>query len=240
MSNHPDIQEISPDVAAKTALHAMLSSNSYHEDDRVRFPVEKLGWIQVDLEGNPTTEPTRLHSLSGLAFDIFEKRETDDVVFAFRGTDGGSDFLFANFAVPPLNLQYTQARKEFHKYWTANKNKNIAVTGHSLGGGLALSISVHFGIAAITFDSSPRIFDGFGDRHAPAERVVIYEDGEVLEPVRRHWKKIAEVVPRGNFYRCSFDFPGSQHRIDLLAQRLLALGAQVNPELDPVRNALAA
>lgn len=238
MNNHSDIQEISPEMAAKTALHAMLSSNAYHKDDRVKFPVEKLGWIQVDLAGNPTAEPTRLHPVSGLAFDVFEKQETNDVVFAFRGTDGVSDFLFASFAVPPLSLQYAQAREEFSEYWAANQHKNIVVTGHSLGGSLALSVSVHFGITAITFDSSPRIFDGLGNHHAPAERVVIYEDGEILERVRQYWNKIVEVVPKDNFYRCSFNFPGSQHRIDYLAQQLLIMGTQVNPELDVIRSAL--
>lgn len=231
MSSEPLIQEISADVAAKTALHAMLSSNSYHKEDRVRFPVEELGWVHVDLAGNRTDKPTSYHPISGLAFDIFENNGTD-VVVAFRGTDDPSDFLFANFAVPPLNLQYTQARKEFRQYRKENTNKNIVVTGHSLGGGLALSISVHFGVAAIAFDSSPRIFDGFGDHHEPAERYVIYEDGEVLEPIRKHWKKIADVVPENNFFRCSFDFSGSQHRIDHLATRLLTLGAQASPELE--------
>jgi len=238
MSNSNDIQQITADIASRVATYAMLSSNSYHKDDRVRFEVERLGWVQVDWEGNPTTEPTKKHPLSGLAYDIFEKQGTNKVVFAYRGTDSKADYLTANLAVPPFNFQYRQARKEFAKYLSENAQKSVVVTGHSLGGGLALSVSVHFGVTAIVFDPSPRIFDGIGDLHEPAERVIVYEDGEILQLFRKHWRKVSEVVQEKDIYRCSFNFEGSQHRSDYLALGLLRLGATINPALAPVLDAL--
>jgi len=234
MSKENNIQPISKEVASRVATFAMLSSNSYHKDDRIRFEVEKLGWIQVDWDGNPTNEPTKEHLLSGLAYDIFEKQGSNEVVFAFRGTDSKVDYLTANLAIPPFNFQYRQARKEFGRYLSQNSHKNAVVTGHSLGGGLALSVSVHHGVTAITFDPSPRIFDGLGDLHEPAERVIVYEDGEILEEFRKHWSKVSEVVQQKNIYRCSFNFKGSQHRSDYLAIGLLELGATVNPSLKAV------
>jgi pimeloyl-ACP methyl ester carboxylesterase len=238
MSNEDEIQQITAKVAGRVATFAMLSSNSYHNDDRVRFEVERLGWIQVDWDGNPTNEPTKKHPLSGLAYDIFEKQGSNEVVFAFRGTDSKTDYLTANLAVPPFNFQYRQARKEFGRYLSQHSHKNAVVTGHSLGGGLALSVSVHHGVAAITFDPSPRIFDGIGDLHEPAERVIVYEDGEILQAFRKHWRKVSEVVQPKDIYRCSFNFAGSQHRSDYLALGLLKLGATVNPALKAVLDSL--
>lgn len=232
-------QEVTPEIAGKYAIYAMMASNSYHKSKRVRFAVEKAGWIQVDGNGKQTTVPTRKHPISGLAYDIYEKQGADEVVFAIRGTDSKFDYLWANFAVPPFSRQYSQLNKEFGEYIKSHPNKKVAVTGHSLGGGLALSVSVHYGVEAITFDPSPRIFDGLGDKHLPAKRVLIYEAGEILEKVRKHWKKVFEVVSSENIYKCSFDFKNvSKHRGDYLARGLLDLGATVNEELVPIRDAL--
>ena len=238
MSSDQRFQSISSDVAGRVAIYAMLSSNAYHKKKRVRFEVEKMGWIQMDLDGNPTSKPTKEYHASGLAYDIFVRQDSEDVVFAFRGTDSKRDYLCANLAFPPLNFQYRRARRVFRKFLEANKRKNIVTTGHSLGGGLALSMSVRFGVPAITFDPSPRIFDGIGDHHEPALREIIYEDGEILQIFRRIWKKIPEIVPKENVYRCSFDFAGSQHRSDHLAMGLLRLGSEINPELKPVWDAI--
>jgi hypothetical protein len=233
-------QQITADVAGAYAVYAMMASNCYHKNDRVRFPVEKLGWIQVDRDGTPTTRPTKEHKVSGLAYDIYEKQGMEKAVWAIRGTDSKRDYLWANFAVPPLSLQYKQVNEEFGEYVKKHPNKKITVTGVSLGGGLALSVSVHHGVDAVAFNPSPRIFDGLGDKHRPAKRVMIYESGEILEIVRKYWKKIFEVVPADNIYRCSFDYNNlGTHRSDCLARGLLDLGATVSQDLIAVREALA-
>jgi putative lipase involved disintegration of autophagic bodies len=239
MGYKDNIQCITNEVAAKYAIYAMLSSNCYHKEDRVRFPVEKIGWFQVDLDGNRTSEPTKAHPLSKLAYDIYEKEGTNEVIFAFRGTDDKIDYLTANLAIPPFNFQYRQARKEFGVYLGSHGSKNISVTGHSLGGGLALCVSVHHGVKAVTFDPSPRIFDGMGDFHEPAERVIFYEDGEILEKVRDVWKKDDEVVETKNIYKCKYHFPEdmSKHRSDYLALGILGQGADFDKKLKLVLDA---
>jgi hypothetical protein len=229
---------ITADVAAKYAVYAMISSNVYHKTDRVKFPVEKLGWVQVDLEGRPTEKPTKTRR-SGLAYDIYERQNSSEVVFAFRGTDSKKDYLTANLAIWPFSLQYTQAKKAFAAYIKCHPEKKVTVTGHSLGGGLALSMSVRHGVDAVVFDSSPRIFDGLGDKHMPASRVMIYEGGEILSIVRKFWRKIFEVVPQEHIYMASFDFGGAnKHRSDYLALGLLNLGTTIDAELIPVRDSL--
>lgn len=232
-------QEINAEIAGKYAIYAMMASNSYHKTKRVKFAVEKAGWIQIDLQGKKTSRPTK-ENKSGLAYDIYEKQGSNEVVFAIRGTDSKlKDYGLANFSIPPLNKQYQEINKEFGDYKKNHPNKSFVVTGHSLGGGLAFSVSVHQGVDAVTFDPSPRIFDGRNNIHLPAKRIAIYEDGEILEKFRRHSKKFSEVVPYEDIYECKFDFgKASKHRGDFIARGLLQLGATVNPDLVPVLNAL--
>ncbi len=224
------------EVAGGIAVYAMMSANAYKKKSgRVRFKLKKLGWEQVNLDGEPTDKPTKVHKVSGLAYNIYEKVGTNKVVFAFRGTDSTRDYLLANLSFPPFNIQYRQARKAIKKYLLENSNKNVVATGHSLGGGLALSVSVHHGIKAFTFDPSPRIFDGLGNMHEPAERIIVYQKGEILKLARKLWKKDNEVVERKNVYECNYPdvFNGnSKHRGDLLAKGLLLEGATTNPELN--------
>jgi len=231
-----NIQKMTAEVAGRLAVYAMMSANAYkYKSGRVRFHLKKLGWEQVDLNGKPTEKPTKTHKLSGLAYNIYEKIGTNNVVFAFRGTDKKNDYLWANFSVPPFNFQYVQARKAVGKYLQKNNHKNVVATGHSLGGGLALSVSVHHGINAFTFDPSPRVFDGLGNKHKPAERIIVYQEGEILNKARIIWKKDNEVVEDKNTYKCNYHsvFKGeSKHRGDLLAKGMLLDGASVNPELN--------
>jgi outer membrane protein OmpA-like peptidoglycan-associated protein len=230
---------LTPEVAARYVVHAMIASNSYHKSDRVKFPVETLGWIQVDLDGKPTDRPTKVMK-SGLAYDIFAKENTHEIIFAFRGTDSFlSDGIWANFAVPPLNVQYKQARRELAEYLKRHPDKKVTVTGHSLGGGLALCMSVRYGVDAVVFDSSPRIFDGLGDKHLPATRVMVYQRGEILEKVRKFWMKLFEAVSPENIYTASFDFgKANRHRSDQLARGLLDLGETADDTLEEVIKAL--
>ncbi|MFZ2890907.1 YqiA/YcfP family alpha/beta fold hydrolase [Sulfuricurvum sp.] len=225
--------ELTANVANEYALYAMISSNVYHKADRVKFPVEKLGWITVD-----TVEIDK----SGLAYDIFEHQYSNNVIFAFRGTDDKKDYTKANVAIAPFNIQYQEATEHFKSYLDTHKDKNITLTGHSLGGALALSMSVNYGIDAIVFNSSPRIFEEVDETYAPAKRVMIYQDGEILTSVRKIWKKkFSTIVPLQNTYKASFDFGGTdvskiskislKHRADYLALGLLELGATVDTKL---------
>jgi hypothetical protein len=50
-------QELTATIAGKYAIYAMIASNTYHKKTSVRFPVELLGWVQVDVDGKPTNHP---------------------------------------------------------------------------------------------------------------------------------------------------------------------------------------
>ena len=226
---------ISPQRAAQFAPYSMMSSNAYHRVDRQKFDLEKLGWILVDKLGQVSALPTESRR-SGLAYDIFENRRSNEVVFAFRGSDSKRDYVTANLALWPV--QYREAKKALSDYIEQHPDKKLMLTGHSLGGSLALSMSVQYGIDAIVFDSSPRIFDGLGDHHLPAKRFMIFEHGEVLSFLRKFSKKIFRIIPAENIFEVNFDFEGeNRHRSDYLAQALLGLGASIDTALSAVRTA---
>lgn len=214
---------ICQEIAGKYALYAMAASNCYHNSNIERFNIDAIDWMVVGTQTHP----------NGLSYDILEKHNSNKTIIAFRGTDTKLDHLTANFAFLPLTPlnQYTQAVAIFKDYRAEVNNRDIVVCGHSLGGSLALSISVRYGVPAVTFNSSPRIFDGIKNRRLDAKRVLIYEDGEILDAVRRVHQKYKKIIPEENVYRCSFNFDGNQHRGDKLARALLELGAKANPAL---------
>lgn len=226
-----NIRDLTHEVAGRVALYAMMAANAYRpSSERIRFKLAKLGWYLVDEDGNhadhqgvPVTGPTKNHPVSGLAYDVYERLDTNDVVFAYRGTDSWDDYLTANLAIPPFNFQYRQARRELGKYLATNPQRDVTVTGHSLGGGLALSMSVHHGVPAFAFDPSPRIFDGLGDFHEPAPRLVVYQQGEILQEYRAKWSKFSEVVKAADIYCSTRPFPPGvdAHRGDHLANVIL-------------------
>ena len=193
------------EVAAKYAIYAMMAAESYHAEKKIKFPLDLAGWNRVDFNGNKTDDPGADHWFTGLSYDIFEKQNSNNVVIAFRGTDSKWDYFVSNLT-PFISPGYKQAKKEVLEYKDAHPDKKVIVVGHSLGGGIALSVSVWNGVNAYTFDSSPRIFDGLGDHIEPAERVLIFQKGEVLEKFRQKLPKVSEVVPDKNIFEFAFNF----------------------------------
>jgi hypothetical protein len=243
-------QALTPEVAARYAPYAMMSYNSYHRANLRKhpppFPLEAIGWRQVDDENRPVSAPTASYR-NGLAYDIFARAGTDDIVFAFRGTENWLDFVSANFAIGLMKSQYTRAKEDFRRYVAKHPGKTIAVTGHSLGGSLANTVSVSVstggtqGADAYVFNASPRVFDGIGDHHLPAHRVMIYESGEVLTTLRRLDGHIYDVVDQDDRYVSTFAPPNGRkfnpvalHSMYLLAAGMLCLGAQIDTALAPL------
>ncbi len=93
------------------------------------------------------------------------------------------------------------------------------LTGHSLGGGIALSVSVWVGVDAIAFNSSPRIFDGMKNHNAPAVRKSIYQKGEMLRVLRVKSAKFHKKIPLSDRIQTDFNYGSiSKHRADYLAE----------------------
>ncbi len=158
------------DMANKIAIYAMMASNAYANDaSKTHFPVEALGWEKVDLKGNPVAEGKNSYTpktfvggvFSNLQFDIWEDTKSKKTIIAFKGTKEKIDWVTGNLAIG-ISIPYKSAKKHVKEYLASHSDRTVSLTGHSLGGGLALSVSFWEGVDAIVFNSSPRIYDGLG------------------------------------------------------------------------------
>ena len=163
--------------------------------------------------------------LSNLQFDIWEHQYTNETIIAFKGTDELVDLIDGDLTVI-LSLTYDEAKKKVEEYRKNLQKRGISkrqirLTGHSLGGGLAISVSVKKGLDAIVFNTSPRTFHGF-DKNESAMRKAIFQKGELLKYVRKFYPKFSEKIPSKDIIKTSFTYgEASNHRKDWLFESLL-------------------
>ena len=222
---HENAQMLPKESSKDYAVYAMMASNAYLDKDRTYFNLDELGWVKVDRDGNPTNENSYSPSwigkiFSNLQYDIWESQNSNKTVIAFKGTDEKIDWL-TNFWIGP-SIAYKSAKKHVKKYIEKNDDRSVVVVGHSLGGGKAISVSLWLGVDAYAFNSSPRVFDGWGDNSEDATRIAIYQEKEILSIIRSLWPKFSEVMNEEDIYQTNFDFNGvNRHRIDYLAEGIL-------------------
>jgi pimeloyl-ACP methyl ester carboxylesterase len=184
------------DAASRAWPYALMSSNVYRDPEN--SPAYRIpGWEFV----------SRSESRSGLALEEWQRKNEDgrveEVAVVFKGTD------FTSVADWRTNLALIEPRqhREAYQYvrgvldrWRG-KGVRVVATGHSLGGALALNMSLRFpNVHFIGFDPSPRAFHGVG-RYGPADRLLIYERGEILSFLRWPWAHRLN-----DFERYRFDF----------------------------------
>jgi len=123
-----------------------------------------------------------LISNKGLSADIYKSNTENHLVIAYRGTDDTKDWVHANIDInSDINGQYNNAVKVKATY----SNPRITTVGHSLGGGLAIHVSViHEDVDAIVFNPSPRLFIPKGATRFHNKVIIIYETGEILTAIR--------------------------------------------------------
>ncbi|MFY9514434.1 MAG: hypothetical protein WAQ05_26000 [Rubrivivax sp.] len=230
------------DIANDVALYAMMASNAYADDlEKPQFPLEKLGWRKVDEKG--AAVPAQQNSyrpktfvgdfFSNLQFDIWEDTRSKRTVFAFKGTQEKVDWVSGNLMVG-ISIPYKSAKKHVRDYIAAHPGRQVMATGHSLGGGLALSVSYWEGVDAVVFNTSPRVFDGASDANRSARRLALFQEGDILQKVRHRYPKFLEKVKPEQIVETGFDYGGrNAHRIDLLAEGLLACSTD-----SPLRDSL--
>jgi hypothetical protein len=213
------------DIAAQYAVYAILSNDAY-SSSHVQLPLPQ-GWKENTNFRVPTDPKT------GYAQAVYERYQDDklvEVVLSFRGTDNKKDWITS---LEPLHrIQVPEAEVNYNKVLNKYKDTGakITVTGHSLGGGLAMYISFHYqGADAIVFNASPVAKPGLKPIRTN-KRISISESGEILEAPRD--AVIAKWVNTKSIkFRFLHGAPISQHDMSKLAFNLVRLGAIKSKEL---------
>ena len=199
-------------AAIEGAMYALLANNAYDDASQPQFRLPADWQLLQRGQHGDLQYQLYLHQRDGLP----TKR-----VIAFRGTDSGRDWWSGSIT----GEQYELAAEIVRQVQAQYPDGSLVATGHSLGGGLALHVSMRFpGISAYAFNPSPLVRE-------PAtvirnRRVIYWEANDLLHWGRRAFSKTPDAV----YWRFSF-VKGDGHKATVLAKGLLMLGALMNPEL---------
>jgi len=225
-------------VASKSIPFAIMSNNVY------RSPVDKPiisqpGWDVVN----------RFESNSGLALEELHRivdGKLKEIAVVYKGTDAPSlkDWK-ANLSIWLEPIQYAEAQSHFKLLIERPEIHGVPITvaGHSLGGGIAINVSLRHStlerrIRVFTFNTSPRGFYKPINESLEHEIYLLDEKGEFLGGARPFWHgKLKEYNPLTyNFldFTALYSKPVSEHSIYLFSRALLlvALGNSDEYALD--------
>ena len=96
----------------------------------------------------------------------YRNLQTNEIVFAFRGTRTNnirsivSDLAVDGVHLVMRNSPYIEAAKS---YLSSNNTNNAIITGHSLGGFLAISMGFYFRYIRIASFNAPHVMSGLGN-----------------------------------------------------------------------------
>ncbi len=194
------------DFAKKAFSYAILSNNEY-EDERYKFQLPgNWTWVASCPSGNNSCPSGK----NGLKFSIYRDGMSQKHVVAIRGTANARGWI-SNLTWPVQYRDIDEKAKGFVDGNGINIRENYVVTGHSLGGGISIFLSMKYGVTAYGFNSSPR----YGwlirkpYRNVHGIRYVAYESGDptriagnLLFPWR--WNFISEDFSKIYFQKYSF------------------------------------
>ncbi|MCD8525334.1 MAG: DUF2974 domain-containing protein [Gammaproteobacteria bacterium] len=118
---------------------------------------------------------------SGLGISIFNSRREQKTVIAFRGTQNLQNLVSDAQILLQWPISVAEQAKQFYQQSHHLCYSDITFTGHSLGGALASSMALEYGISAIIFDSP-----GF------------YSHAQTMPYFRRHEALIYNLVGQPN------------------------------------------
>lgn len=194
------------DTAQESFIYAQMAANAYDAPTQFKLPKE---YSLIKMKDNDSI---------GFAYAIYKNNETNTLIISFRGTEGLKDWWYGNLLASQnesgLNL-FDQLKKEY------SSDTKFVVVGHSLGGGIALEVSLkRENVDAYVFNTSPRFSaDGYNIEN---KRVSIVEHGEVLKALRAPSREVSQTYTS---IGCSSGGPISQHEQAKLASCLTQIAA---------------
>jgi hypothetical protein len=127
--------------------YAQMALNVYVASAENR-PILPAPWERI---------PNQPAGTSGFAYAVYKNQVTNEVVVCFRGTDNDAGDWLTNFGVSVgQEVQAAQVyARILREHGSDAQGSNITFTGHSLGGGIAATMSVWFNRPAVVFDAAP-------------------------------------------------------------------------------------
>jgi hypothetical protein len=199
------------DVANKSWKYSQLSKNVYNKP--FQFNLDKYFEKIEDFENKNI----------GFFATLYKEKSTGQFVLIFRGTDSGKDFNNGNNPI-----RQKQNKFALETYDIIKKRfgfDSCVVAGHSLGGGIAIHLSLNReNCTAFSFNGSP-VFRN--KNKIVNERYSIVENGEVLKLARILGREADQLYTSIN---CSNGNPIKQHDMKSLAICLTQIAASDNKE----------
>ncbi|AKF25029.1 hypothetical protein YH65_06205 [Sulfurovum lithotrophicum] len=195
-------------VSQESYVYAIMSSNAYNRK------------VQIDIPGWKRTK--RMINQHGFSADIYVSDDEKRVVIAFRGTDDKNDWKYGNTDID-LDGQYGDADELFKYVLSEYPGKTIMTTGHSLGGGLAMHISLlNKDVDAVVFHPSPRVFANRNYDQYENLITIIYEAGEILTFVRKLFSTLKKIKHQTYRYNFLGGLSVKEHSIEAFARCMYA------------------
>lgn len=145
-----------------------LYKNDFYKNNAVNLPILQL---ITDNFADWQFESVFENTASGFYAVAFKNSVSGEKVLAFRGSqsigsaegnkDWTDDIVFGIFNEASAQMADALAATEKFVYQNGGDKSNITLTGHSLGGGLAVFASNMYNIKAVTFDSAPTSSVGY-------------------------------------------------------------------------------
>ena len=221
----------------KACLYAVLSANSYYADENTPFHlphnISEIKNNKFDFYRDFTCKGKYINSgvfslegdLQAKIFEVRDKGSLESVIIAYRGTEiSNPSNAFFDIICGTVNKTQRLAAIEFYCHISQfYHNIDIYLTGHSLGGALAMEVSLQQPVDAYVFNPSYRI--DYKNTTNNGSIYVFEEKGDYV-PWLFFKRPVVAIVKQINSQNCCIFAANNNHSIINMAQYLIKESSQ--------------